>query len=380
MAAFLHVYRRYWPDEGGIESVVRSVCERAAGLGHEVTTLTCSRYPWTRSETHCGVRIIRCATVGTLANTPFSPPMTAWVRRLRPDLVEVHHPYPFGLWSVLRSRFDGPLVLHYHMDISRFRRLQALVRPTLERALARADRIIASSHRYAETSPVLRPWLEKCVFIPPSVDPARLRLPDSGQERLARQAGGGPCRVLFVGRLTPYKGLPDLLRAMQWVDGELTIVGRGELAGRLHRLAADLGVANRVRFLGRVPDEELVHQYHAADLVVLPSSGRGEAFGIVQVEAMLCGKPVICSDLPGVAEVGQEGETCCVFPRGDSRALADRINELAADPARRERMGQAGRQRALALYTPQRLLARHMAVYEELLGRPLIGEANHGTA
>lgn len=380
MAAFVHVYRRYWPDEGGIESVVRSICEHAASLGHAVTTLTCSRYPWTRSETHRGVRIIRCATVGTLANTPLSPPLGSWVRRLRPDLVEVHHPYPFGLWSVLRSRFDGPLVLHYHMDISRFPRLQALVRPTLQQALARADRIIASSRGYAETSPVLRPWLDKCVLIPPSVDPARLQLPDPRRERLARQADGGPCRVLFVGRLTPYKGLPDLLRAMQWVDGELTIVGRGELARRLPRLAADLGVAHRVRFLGRVSDEELVYQYHAADLVVLPSCGRGEAFGIVQVEAMLCGKPVVCSDLPGVAEVGQAGETCCVFPRGDARALADRINELAADPARRDRMGRAGRQRALALYTPQRLLARHMAVYEELLGRPLTGEIHRGTA
>lgn len=380
MTRFLHLYRRYWPDEGGIESVIRSVAEYTAALGHDVTALVCSRFPWTRQETHESVRVVRCATVGTVANTPLSPPMALWLRRLQPQLIELHHPYPFGLWALLQSGYRGPLVLHYHMDISRFGRLQALFRPTLDRALARADCIIASSRGYAETSPVLGPWLDKCVFIPPSVDPARLCLDAASQERLAQRPPHGRGQVLFVGRLTPYKGLPDLLRAMQWVEGDLSIVGRGELAGHLPRLAAELGVAERVRFLGRLSEQDLVHEYHAADVVVLPSVGRGEAVGIVQVEAMLCGKPVVCSDLPGVCEVGEEGVTCTVFPHGDARALADRINELIIDPDRRVRMGAAGRQRALAHYSPRVLLARHLEVYAGLLGSPLTGGMQDGTA
>jgi rhamnosyl/mannosyltransferase len=375
MPSFLHLYRRYWPDEGGIEWTMRACCEYVAAQGHDVTALVSSRYPWTREETHHGVRVIRSATLGTIANTPLSPPLSAWVRHLRPDLVEYHHPYPFGLWSLLQARPEGRLVFHYHMDISRFGWLQALVKPTLDRALARADRILVNSRGYAETSPVLQPWLDKCEFIPPSVSPEKLELTAPGREQVARLRRDDRFRVLFVGRLSPYKGLQSLVEAMQWVDGHLTIIGRGELAGELPRLAARLGIADRVRLAGRVSDDEVVCHYHAADVTVLPSVTRGESFGVTQVEAMLCGKPVVVSDLPGVGKVGEDGVTCRTFPRGDAQALAAALNALAADPASCRRMGQAGRRRALELYHPATLLRRRLGVYESLLGRSLTLEA-----
>lgn len=380
MPHILHLYRRYWPDEGGIEWTMRTLCEYVARQGQSVTALVASARPWTRRLEHNGVQIMRCATVGTVANTPLCPPMAGWVDRLRPDLIEFHHAYPYGMWALLQSGFRGPLVFHYHFDISRFGRLQGLVRPVLERALDRADCILVNSQGYAETSPVLAPWLDKCRFIPPGVEPDKFVLDVDRQQQVAQLRQDERFRLLFVGRLSPYKGLADLVEAMQWVDGELSIIGRGPLKTELEAQVARLGLADRVRLLGRVGDGELAAYYHAADAVVLPSVTRGESFGVMQVEAMFCGKVVVCSDLPGVCEVGEDGVTSCTFPRGEPRALAETLNQLAAQPERCRQMGAAGRERALALYHLERVLRRRLAVYEDLLGQPLAAEGHDGTA
>ena len=132
-------------------------------------------------------------------------------------------------------------------------------------------------------------------------------------------------------------------------------------------MAQRLGLGERVHFLGRVDDAELVCQYHASDAVVLPSVSRGESFGVAQVEAMLCGRPVVCSNLPGVCEVGLDGETTCLFEPGNAVALAGELNRLAADERLRQRMGQAGRSHALREYDLQQVNMRRWEVYRELL-------------
>lgn len=373
MARFLHIYRRYWPDEGGVEWQVRSFCEHAAGLGHDVNVLVSSRLPVTRHHHYEGVKIMRCATVGTVANTPVCPPMAGWIKRTKPDLVEFHHAYPFGMWALLCSGYAGPVVFHYHFDISRFGKLQSLIAPMLQRALDRADRIIASSADYAASSPVLAPWLDKCAFIPPGVEPAQFELTPHREHTVAQWRRPDRFQFLFVGRLTHYKGVPDLLTALQGVDADLTIVGRGPLEQSLRAQVAALGLEDRVTFIGRASHEDLICHYHAADAFVLPSVSRGEAFGIVQAEAMLCGKPVICSDLPGVREVGQDGVTSRVYPAGNVEALAAALAEFATNPDRCRQMGEAGRERAREQFDLTKLLDQRLGIYEELLGRKLRG-------
>jgi rhamnosyl/mannosyltransferase len=270
--------------------------------------------------------------------------------------------------------------VHYHFDISRFGPLRNLAMPTIERTLERADRIFVNSRSYAETSPVLQKWLDKCAFIPPGVDPRKFDLDAKTSERVQRLRSDSRFRVLFVGRLSHYKGLTDLVTAMQWVEGDLYLIGRGDMAPKLTALAEQLGLSERVHLLGRIDDFELVCQYHAADVVVLPSTLRGESFGVTQVEAMLCEKPVVCSDLPGVCEVGVAGETSCTFARGEAKALADVLNDLASDRAKREAMGKAGRQRALAEYDLEKVMGRRLQVYNELLGSSAGEETSDGTS
>ena len=367
MPRLLHLYRRYYPDEGGIETMMRAFCEYASGLGNDVTALVSSPRPWSQRREHNGVNIVRAACAGTLANTPICPGMASWIRRLRPDLVELHHAYPFGMWALLNSGYRGPVIVHYHFDISRFGALQQLIAPTLYRTLDRADRIFVTSMGYAESSPVLSDYLDKCVPVSPGVEPLQFALMPHLQERVAGLRQSNRFRVLFVGRLSHYKGLEHLVAAMKEVDGELNIVGRGKLDLTLQQLAAMLDITDRVHLLGHLSHDDLVAEYQAADVVVLPSVSRGEAFGITQLEGMVCGKPIICSDLPGLRSVGT-ADTTLMVPPGDAPALAAALNRLKDNPGLRAQMGSAGRARVLAEYDLEKLNARRWQVYEELLG------------
>ncbi len=174
--------------------------------------------------------------------------------------------------------------------------------------------------------------------------------------------------VLFVGRLVYYKGLDVLLEAMCTCPGRLLVIGCGPLDASLRARATQLGLDSRVEFLGQVPAETLIAYYRAADVFVLPSTESTEAFGVVQVEAMACGVPVVSTDLStGVPWVNEHGVTGLVVPPGDRHALARAIRTLLADPALRLKMGKAGRRRAGERFTASRMVADFIDVIESVV-------------
>ncbi len=152
--------------------------------------------------------------------------------------------------------------------------------------------------------------------------------------------------VLFVGRLVPYKGVEFLIRALEDVKARLWIVGTGPLENSLKNLVREKGMADRVVFLGHVSDEDLVAYYHACDVFALPSITNQEMFGLVQLEAMACRKPVISTTVPtGVPWVNQHGKTGYTVTPGNSAELAHAIQRLLSSREFREEMGAAGRAR-----------------------------------
>jgi glycosyltransferase involved in cell wall biosynthesis len=174
--------------------------------------------------------------------------------------------------------------------------------------------------------------------------------------------------VLSAGRLVYYKGLEYLIRAMDRVDATLLIVGDGPLRPRLEREAgASPLVRRRVRFLGRV--EDLTPFYHASDVFALPSIGRSEGFGIVQLEAMACGKPVVNTRLQsGVPYVSIDGLTgITVAPRRPNE-LADALNRLLYDPQLRQKYGRAALHRVSTEFTVPSMVARTLKVYRDVIG------------
>jgi rhamnosyl/mannosyltransferase len=181
--------------------------------------------------------------------------------------------------------------------------------------------------------------------------------------------------VIAVGRLVYYKGFDYLIEAMSGVDGRLLIIGEGPLRVELERLAVDRGLRDKVVFLGRVTDA--APYYHACDVFVLPSVARSEAFGIVQLEAMAAGRPVINTQLDsGVPFVSLNGVSGLTVPPAHARSLTFGINLLLDDPILRSRYGAAAQARVQNLFSLEAMASRTLQIYREVLEtrKPAIAE------
>ncbi len=363
----LHIYKDYYPVLGGMENHIRWLAEAQAAAGDDVTVLVTHLRHQTSDTVENGVRVIRAARLATVASTPLSLALPRLLAGQRPDIAHLHFPYPPGeisQWLLGRSQHT---VLTYHSDIVRQKGLLRAYAPFLRRVLRAVDRIIATSPQYVASSPYLRPLRNKVTVIPLGIDVRRFLEPDSAQVASIRQRYGAPL-LLFVGRLRYYKGVQYLLDALPSVpDARVLIAGTGPMAQPWQAQAQALGLLDRVFFLGDVADADLPAYYTAADLFVLPACERSEAFGVVQVEALASGTPILSTELgTGTSYVNQDGATGCVVPAGDSAALANALQSLLANPAQRAAMGAAARQRAAAEFSLPVMVARVDALYRSL--------------
>ena len=364
----VHIYKDYYPVLGGIENHVRLLAEAQARRGHEVTVLVTSLGPATVREVVNGVQVIKAGRLATVASAPLSLALPLALRQLRPDVAHVHLPYPVGEmanWLLGRARRT---VMTYHSDVVRQRGWLRLYAPLLRRVLRAADCILVSSPQYLESSPFLAPVAAKCRLVPLGIEVERFLTADPVRVADLRGRLGRPL-LLFVGRLRYYKGLQYLLPALlELPEAQLAVVGTGPMEATWKAQAAELGVAGRVHFVGEVDDADLGAYYHAADCFVLPACERSEAYGLVQVEAMAAGLPVVSTELgTGTSFVNLHGQTGLVVPPRDPHALAVALSTLLADPVRRSRLGTQGRERAQAEFSALTMVERVEAVYEEAL-------------
>ncbi len=342
-----------------MERVVETLCRASRGFAdNRVLVANASRR--TVEEVVGEVPVTRVGTIGAVGSVHIAPAFAAHLRRAVADLIVLHEPNPWALLSYAIARPASPLVIWYHSDV---------VRPPLEYALfyapiartayRRARRFVVSSPRLGADAPALAPYQSRIRVIPFGIDPGPWRA-------AAPKAEANDPFVLFAGRLVDYKGIDVLLEALAGSPARAVIVGDGPRRQAWEQQAQRLGVTARVRFAGEVSDAELRALMRACAALVLPSVTRAEAFGYVQLEAMAAGKPVISTDVPsGVSWVNQHEITGLVVPAGDAVALRGAIDALVADPARRDRMGRAGRARVEAEFTMERLRERLRAFYEE---------------
>jgi glycosyltransferase involved in cell wall biosynthesis len=365
----VHIFKDYYPPTtGGIEQHISLLC-RLLAKKIDVTVMIPGRSIRRGEDSLQGVRIIRVPEFGRFASAPLCPTAPFELNRLRPDIVHLHFPNPMGDLSYLLGGRNIPLLVTYHADIIRQKSFLPLYRPVLRRLFKNVSRIIVGSEEYIASSALLCEYRRKCTIIPYGVDIEALvpRNGESAQIDSIRHETGGKL-VLFVGALRYYKGLDVLLSAMVKVAGHLAVVGRGTEDKALKHLASQLGVGDRVTFYGEVSDLKLRTLYNAADVFVLPSTNRCEAFGIVQLEAMACGKPVVSTDLPtGVRFVNQHEITGLIVRPGDPEALANALNRLLGDAALRSNLGSAARRRTKQEFSAGQMAARTLELYREIL-------------
>ncbi len=366
----LQISKLYYPHIGGVERVVQDIAE---GLKDKVDmkVLVCQQKGKGGKEIINGVEVFRASSLGIYFSMPVSFNFPFLLKRLGKDMdiLHFHMPFPLGDISYLLMKPQGKLVVWWHSDIIKQKNLLRLYKPFLIRFLRKADKIIVATPNHIESSVFLKDFRDKCEVIPFGIDIARFRLNDKMREKVESiRDKYGPKIILFIGRLIYYKGVEYMIRAMKRVDARLLIVGDGPLRDSLINLVTKLGIEDKIVFLRKIDDEEIAIYYHACDIFVLPSIANSEAFGIVQLEAMACGKPVVSTNLPtGVPFVNSHEKTGLIVPPKDSEAMAQAINRLLNNSDLREIYGQYSKQRVEKEFTKELMIRRILTVYEKLL-------------
>jgi rhamnosyl/mannosyltransferase len=375
----LQLSKFYPPVRGGIETVALELTEGLNARGHRTDVLCAGLGPRTQVERRHEYTVERAGSMGRLLSTSMSPALAWRMLRLgaRYDVVHAHLPNPMANLALWLARSPARIVLHWHSDIVNQPRALRLYEPLQEWLLRRADAIIATSPAYAEHSPWLAPHRDKVRVVPLGFDPKRFaqdprRVAEAAQA-IRRRHEGRPI-VFALGRMASYKGfdrLVEITRRLQ-ADARVVVCGGGELLEEHRRQVQAAGLAGRISFMGEMPAADVEAHFAAASVFCLPSRTRAEAFGMVLLEAMAAGVPIVAHDIAGsgVGWVNADGETGFNVPVRDDAAMAAAIDRLLADPALAGRMGEAGRRRLSEVFSTQRMIDGTLAVYAEAVARP----------
>lgn len=367
----LHLGKYYPPVSGGMETALETLC-RVEQRSVDTRALVVTKSRRTAHQVLDGVTVTRVGTVVTVGAVSVAPTLPIWLARAKADLIVLHEPNPMALVAYFLARPAAPLIVWYHSEVIRPRwRYRLFYHPFVEFALRRAARIVVASPPMLDV-PALLPHRRKCVVIPYGleIDQYQASPAVAAKAKELRRDARAPI-LLFVGRLVQYKGLDVFLRALPGLEAETVVIGDGPMRPSLEALARELGIADRVRFMGEVSNDELLAWYQACGALVLPSVSRQEAFGIVQLEAMACGRPVVSTDLPtGVSWVNQHERTGLVVRAGDVAALRDALARLVCDADLREELGRAARARVLNKFTAEQMRAAALSLYQEV--RPTV--------
>ncbi|ABE45910.1 glycosyltransferase [Polaromonas sp. JS666] len=369
-------FGRFWHDQhGGIERHVALLSKELATLGVEVVNLVAAQNLQGSDVTVDGYRLVQVPSLGMVFSTALAPGLVfkalALHREKKFDVLHLHLPDPLSHLASLALPSSIKRVITWHSDIIRQKKLLALYEPFLRHITRQADALVAATQAHFDASTQIPHDIpaQRRHVIPYGLDYAPLVLnPRTAvlrDELRARAQGKG--LVFALGRHVYYKGFDVLIEALQHTDAFLVLGGDGPLRPQLEQQAAALGVSNRVHFSGRIPEEDLAAYFNACDVFCLPSVEPSEAFGLVQLEAMACGKPVVCTQLNnGVNVVNVDGQTGFAVPVRDPLALGHCLARLLKDDALREKLGQ----QALAHtdnYSVPTMAASHFRLYQDLL-------------
>lgn len=370
-----HLGKYYPPAAGGIESHVRTLAQAQARQGHEVRVICTNHVPGPTTREHDGdVAVTRTRRSSQVAKFDICPELVRELRCVRADILHLQLPNPTMVAALVIARARTPLVVTYQSDHVRQRVRAAAMWPFERHILGRAGVIVATSPTYVGGSRVLRAHQARVRVVPMGIEPAPYACPSAEDRAFAAALSSRYAHPIWVacGRLVYYKGLINAVRALPHVPGTLLVLGDGPERRALVLEAQRLDVAHRVVMVGAVRQHEAIPYFLAAHALWFPSNARSEAFGLVQVEAMACGCPVINTSIrhSGVAWVSPHDQTGITVPPDDPAALADAARRLWESPHLRDRLGRAGHARVLEEFDDSTMARRCLELYSQLLVRP----------
>lgn len=340
------------PKIGGVENYSEQI---ARGIAKEkdysVSIITSSTDRYSK-ETLDGIEIHRLPVLFSISNTPINPMWYFWFKKyfetIKPSIIHVHSPVPFMADVAAFSAGKIPVILTYHAgSMKKGKIFTDLIIDIYEKTFLRllfkkATAIVVVSSVLG--SKILNRFKDKLYYIPPGVDMTKFsasKVPHSGP-------------IVYVGRIehsSSWKGINVLIDAMKIVcrknsNAKLILVGSGDAVSHYCDVVASLGLQDRISFVGQKTGSELVHMYHAASMIVLPSVSNAESFGMTLIEAMASGRPVVGSRIGGIPEVIDHQINGLLVPPNNPTALADAISSLFSNPELMDQYGNAGSEKA----------------------------------
>ena len=354
----LQVNKAFNPHIGGVEQVVKDIVENLSDK-YSSTVLVCSPPHGKYSEEALNsTKIIRCSTLFTFRSLPVSFRFfREFFKQIKThDIVHLHEPFPLGsvvAWTLKKN----PLVVTWHSNIVRQNFLKWLVLPFQYLVLKRADMIIVTSGIMGKKS-FVRKFKNKTQVIPLSIK----------DEYVKKEINVNENYFLFVGRFVYYKGILDLMEAMKSVEIPLKLIGSGPLWKTVENHVKVQHLDHVELIKGPVSDEVLRDYFLKCSAFVFPSNAKSEAFGLVQLEAMAAGKPVINTRLKtGVPEVSVDGETGITVNPNAPHELAEAMRKLHENPELRQRLGQNARERVKQHFVHSVTIPKIETIYQNLV-------------
>ncbi len=354
---------------GGIELIANTLSEYLANNNQEIEVVTSNVNSSYRETRYKNFVCRNLPTWFTIFSTPVCPSLVGYLRRAQGfDIINLALPNPMGAIAYLLARPKGKLVVWYHSDIAQVI-LNIIFLPILLAVFKKASYIVASNNKLMESSGILKKFRHKVTVIPYGINIAEFNNENDNMASISllREKFSMPF-VLFVGRLVYYKGLNYLIKAMKDIDAKLVIAGEGVLENKLKLLTKKLGISNKIFFAGKVEGTLKAQYMHACDLLVLPSTHKSEAFGIVLLEAMACAKPVVTTELgTGTSFVCQNNVTGLVVPPKDIPALKNAINQILHDRDFSRKLGEASRRRLEENFRIEKMGEEFLSLYQRVL-------------
>lgn len=361
---------KFYPVGGGVEKVMYDLMIGMSEQGVHCDMLCAACEGGSRTVSlNSHAELMCCRTWIKLAATMISPVMILKLRKIchSYDIIHVHHPDPMACLALFCSGYKGKVVLHWHSDILKQRFLLKLYGPLQSWLIKRADMIMGTTPVYLKESPCLQHVQDKTVSLPIGVD--RMQPDAEAVKRIADRYPGKKI-VFSLGRLVHYKGYRYLVEAARYLDDSYVVLigGTGALKDELKGRISELGLQGKVQLLGHVSDEDLPAYYGACKVFCLSSVQKTEAFAIVQIEAMSCGKPVVATRIPqsGVSWVNADGVSGINVEPEDAEALAGAIKAVTEDEVAYGNFSANAEKRYNEIFTKDNMIKRCLNFYCEL--------------
>ena len=367
----------YPPDVGGIETAIYNITEELNKKGIKCDVLCSnSKREYKKEIIDRGSYkyiVYRTKSYGKIASTSITPQMIFKLKEIidNYDIIHLHHPDPMANFALfLVNPKKQKIVIHWHSDIIRQRFALKFYRPLLNWMLKKADVIIGSSTKYIEESEQLKKFKNKCAPIPYGIKKENLKVDKEKIKEIKKKFENK--KIIFsLGRFIYYKGFEYLIESSKYLPDNYVIVigGDGELRKKYEKLIMNNNLLNKVFLIGKIPQTHLGSYYKACDLFCLPSIEKSEAFGLVIVEAMSFGKPVVATNIKGsgVSWVNQNGVTGLNVEPKNPKALADAIRFICENPEIYIKMSKNALKRFKEEFTIEKEILRILEIYNKLL-------------